>query len=307
MNIQSDCLCCLPSKLLGLARAYNLDENECLQVVRELHKSNFLDFKSDSSLAQRCAGIYRLLDTISDLSVDRKVLQKTKVSIGMQILSAHVLPGLESVVDFTERLRYLAKWVIAGDSLSYTEFSPKTNESRVLEWSQDTLQEIPKVFSAGLLQDNTSDFLQTLQSARQAVFIHNPLSEMATDMVLIGEMRRHCDRITSLIIGDSQEEAEMIGLDQVSTEILPVKSSRPGILFSEIPGNIHEILMESDLILSKGISNWYELNFSSEMPIDKQVFFLMHASCFPISSFYGETCRKSNLFVQKKAFLKNEE
>jgi uncharacterized protein with ATP-grasp and redox domains len=203
--------------------------------------------------------------------------------VGME-LAARVAADAPAAPE--ERLRWFVRWAIAGNLLDF----------RICGYDLDAAAiaaRLGEVFAEPLAIDDVPELAERMHSAREILFIHDNVGEVAFDMQLLCELRRQAPaaRLTSALRGGVMTsdatiaDGETVGLSEVA-EVIATGPDTLGISFAEMSPELAAALARADLVIAKGQANFYVLE---ERPpaVPGAIALLLRTKCLVVSRHLG--------------------
>jgi len=193
-----------------------------------------------------------------------------------------------------ERLRTAALISVAGNELDVSTGSHVFSLDGL--WGRVT-----ETVDRGFAVDHSSLFSDEFGRCRSVLMIGDNAGEIALDIPLIRVMRSFGKRVYYLVRGGpvandaTMNDAKQVGLGEEVDAISTTGRSAFGVDLEELPADSGRLLQDSDVILSKGQSNYESLNWSKT---DRPVYFLFKVKCRPISTTISKPVG-SSVFMKK--------
>jgi hypothetical protein len=203
--------------------------------------------------------------------------------VGMQIAAEIAAQAPE---DPLARLRWFARWAIAGNLLDFRICGYNLDAARIEHLLHECYRE-------GLAIDELAAFAARLPEAREILVIHDNVGEIAFDKALLRELRRQAPRarITSALKGDvmtsdaTVEDGRRVGLHEVA-EVIASGPDTLGICLLEMSDEFRAALGRAELVIAKGQGNFYVLE---ERPpeVPAPMLLLLRTKCMVTSRYLG--------------------
>jgi uncharacterized protein with ATP-grasp and redox domains len=205
--------------------------------------------------------------------------------VGLQ-LAAEAARRAPSERDPAGRLLHFIRWAIAGNLLDFRVCGYELTAAE----TQRLLQE---KFDEGLALDQTPALGARLRAAREILFVHDNVGEVAFDKELVRELRRQAPQAhvtsalrTGVMTSDATlEDGRAVGLGEVSNVIASGPDTL-GICFAEMTPEMHSAIASADLILSKGQANFYVFD-DRPAEVRAPVLCLLRTKCMVVSRHLG--------------------
>jgi uncharacterized protein with ATP-grasp and redox domains len=188
--------------------------------------------------------------------------------------------------DDASRLRWLLRWAIAGNLLDFRVCGYDLDSARLRSLLQ-------AAFDEELALDDSARLRATLPGAREILFIHDNVGEIAFDKELLRELARQAPlaRLRSAVRGDvmtsdaTADDASAVGLAEVA-EVLVSGPDTLGISFAEMTDEMRAAIAGADLIVAKGQANFYVMD-DRPPQVRVPVFCLLRTKCPVVSRHLG--------------------
>ncbi|MFX0140438.1 MAG: DUF89 domain-containing protein, partial [Candidatus Hodarchaeota archaeon] len=156
----------------------------------------------------------------------------------------------------------------------------------------------------GFKINDYKEFILLLDKIETILYLVDNAGEIAFDKLLIEELLANGKKIIVVlkegpIANDATlEDAHQVGLDSLDVELITTGSNALGVMFNEVSKQFIQKLNISDLIISKGQSNWECLTYFREH-IKIPILFILRAKCSPIAEFLGVNVGDNVLKLKK--------
>jgi uncharacterized protein with ATP-grasp and redox domains len=202
-------------------------------------------------------------------------------------LAAEIARGAPPAAQGRERLRWFARWAIAGNLLDF----------RVCGYDLDAVaveRLLRQTFDEGLAIDELDRFAERLSAAREILFVHDNVGEVAFDKELIRELRRQGRpdlRVTSalrsgVMTSDATlEDGAAVGLSEVA-DVIASGPDTLGISFREMTDEMRAAFTRADVVVSKGQANFYVFD-DRPAQVKTPVLCLLRTKCMVVSRHLG--------------------
>lgn len=208
--------------------------------------------------------------------------------------------AIAAAPDAAGRLAVAARWAAAA-----THLDPRAAGLGAEPAAAGTLaDEVAAIARDPLAVDDTAIALELLKKARNVLFIHDGVGELAVDKLLQEALLEHCRRIYAAASGAplagraTLDDLHRVGIPEVVTEVFAMGRGEIGLVWDEAASDLKGKLEVVDLIVSKGQANVYALH-DREKEILKPMFCLFRTMCDPAAELFGRTGRVTVLKVWK--------
>ncbi|HJZ86290.1 MAG TPA: ARMT1-like domain-containing protein [Polyangia bacterium] len=188
--------------------------------------------------------------------------------------------------DDRARLGWLVRWAISGNLLDFRICGYDLDAATVARLLRQT-------FDEGLAIDEVDRLLEAARGAREILYIHDNVGEVAFDKELIRELLRLAPgaRVTSALRGDvmtsdaTVDDGRAVGLAEVA-QIIASGPDTLGISFAEMTDQMRAAIARADLVISKGQANFYVMD---ERPreVPAPIMCLLRTKCMVVSRHLG--------------------
>lgn len=252
MHTCSMCISCLLSKQEKLIRQFP-DEDRKSDYIHQLLGFLYQNAQSESApaLAAKIDQLYRVFwGTEENFSGQKKLYNELLLSMEDEIES--------KIKDSCDPLMECIKYVCAGN---YIDFSAVENVNK------DTLTSLLEKASCEQVPENEYKmFRSDLERAETLVYLTDNCGEIVLDKIFIRHLKNKFPhlQITAMVRGAdvlndaTLEDAEAVGL----TMLVPCignGSAAPGTVLKELSSDARRILLNADVIISKGQGNFESL------------------------------------------------
>jgi len=166
----------------------------------------------------------------------------------------------------------------------------------------DLWSEIEKTVAAGLDIDDSPSFMTLVRKEASVFFLGDNAGEIVLDIPLIRFLRKEGVKVNYVVRGGAIandatiEDAIQVDLGKEVDNLGSTGQRAFGIRLDALPKATMRLYNDSDLLLSKGQSNYEALNWSETK---KPIYFLLKVKCIPIGRTLGLAIG-SNAFLRKK-------
>jgi len=285
MRTTPACLTCVLGDVYAAARQVTVDVSTQLKVAKDA-----MEFLADTFGHERVPSYYitevhRILKRDTGIPIpfeeSRRQLNRVGMAIGARLQQeAEPLEGLT-------RLRFLARWALAGNSLDSRTvgigygFDPER-----------TLQHLQGYMDRGLALDQLGRLYHRVVTRTPILYIHDNVGEIALDKLFIEELRRHGCNVTSALRGGpitsdaTMEDGRMVGLGAAVDRLILAGPDTLGISWEEASPELREAMQAAQLIIAKGQANYYVLS-EHHAKLPGEVFCLFTIKCQPVADVLG--------------------
>ncbi len=201
---------------------------------------------------------------------------------------------------YSERIKKAIIGTIVGNIIDFStaqhQFNLDVNEFNDL-YSHN--------LETGFKINDFEEFISLLDKIETILYVLDNAGEIAFDKLLIEELLAIGKTVIivlkegSIANDATLEDAQEVGLDKLGVELLTTGSNALGVMFNEVSEEFMQKLENSDLIISKGQSNWECFTYFKEK-IKIPILFILRAKCSPIAEFLGVNVGDNVLKLIKK-------
>ena len=252
MRAASMCISCLLSKQEKLIRQFP-DEDRKSDYMHQLLGFLYENAQTESapSLAEKIDQLYRVFwGTAEDFSGQKKLYNELLLSMENEIES--------KIKDSGDPLMECIKYVCAGN---YIDFSAVENVNKDVLTSlleKTSCEQVP--------EDEYRKFRSDLERAETLVYLTDNCGEIVLDKIFIRHLKNEFPslQITAMVRGAdvlndaTMEDAEATGLAAL-VPCVGNGSAAPGTVLKELSSGARRILLDADVIISKGQGNFESL------------------------------------------------
>jgi len=285
MNLKSDCLSCLLTQSLRVAKNLNLDEETSKKMMQMA--SNAISSYEEVSPPVAAADLYPKLASFTDSDDVYKALKELSTQEAMKLL-----PSVKKQVNTCSDA---IKAAVAGNVIDFA--TPQ---------HFDLDEEFEKVFDTDFAIDDEELFLEQLKEAKNFMIIGDNVGEHIFDKLLLETIAKEYPNLKLYyavrgkpIINDvTFLEAKEINMQEVAS-LVDSGVDTPGLAYAHASDEFMELYKSIDLIIAKGMGNYECL----EGVKDERIFHLFKVKCDVVSADVGATLG-SLIFMQNKVALK---
>lgn len=284
MKAQNVCIPCILDDLAGAARNLDLSPEMGRQVLREALGFLAQNFDGSQTPAFYITGVHRILKRVSGIPVPFAEARARANQAGVK-LADKVRAELKSLPGEKRGQRYL-RLAIAGNELDFRTVGTGYGVT-------DTALELRLREAAAqpLAVDESGNIYQAARRAKNILFIHDNVGEIALDRLLIEELGEIGAKVVSVLRGGpitsdaTVQDGQTVGLDRVA-RVIEAGPDTLGISFEEMSPALKKALAEADLIFSKGQANYYVLS-EHRREIPAPIAYLLRTKCDLVASEFG--------------------
>lgn len=260
MKTYLDCIPCFFRQALETARLVTSDEREIREVLNAV-SSLIPEISLDASPPEIGRQVYRTINEVTGIEDPYRNLKEKYIGIATSLY-----PDLEEMVNSSEdRLLTAVRLSIAGNVIDFAA-NPQFQLTRDIE---ETMAN-----DFGIC--DYDEFRETLEEAKDILYLADNAGETVFDRLLIDEMRkpvRYVVRERPVINDATAEDAVLSGLDRVA-EIISSGCDAPGTVLKFCSKEFLKIYTNADMIVSKGQGNYEALSQQN-----RPLFYLLKAKC----------------------------
>ena len=266
MQIKPECITCIFSQALKVAKNLHLDKKSSKKVLDEAAKIiPYFDLEKDPP--QNAVPMYEML---SKQLNKEDIYEEIKLK-SIQKANTFVPFCEEKIKKSDDKLLYATKIAVAGNVIDLAS-----------EVSFDLKEELEKILDTDFVIDNFEELRAKLKNSKKVVYLADNAGENIFDKIYIKTIRDIFPDIEIFyfvrgkpIINDvTEKEAYICALDEVAT-IIDSGVPTPGIVVSLMNKKAKEIFENAECIISKGMGNYECLSEEKNYPI----FFLLKIKC----------------------------
>jgi hypothetical protein len=284
MKAQNVCIPCILDDLVGAARNLDLSPEMSRQVLREALGFLAQNFDGSQTPAFYITEVHRTMKRVSGIPVPFAEARARSNQAGVK-LADKVRAELKSLPEEKRGQRYL-RLAIAGNELDFRTVGTGYGVT-------DTALELRLREAAAqpLAVDESGNIYQAAKRAKNILFIHDNVGEIALDRLLIEELGKMGAKVVSALRGGpitsdaTVKDGQTVGLDRVA-RVIEAGPDTLGISFEEMSPALRKALKEADLIFSKGQANYYVLS-EHRREIPAPIAYLLRTKCDLVASEFG--------------------
>lgn len=263
-----ECFPCFLSQALRAARIATDDEKEIKRVLDAVGMM-LKDIPLESTPPESGRLVYH---KVSEITGVRDPYRKIKAESTKKALALY--PSLKSLVEESDdRLLTAVRIAIAGNVIDFGA-----------NWDFDLETELGDVLEKDFAICDYSAFKNTLDGAREVLYLGDNAGECVFDRILIEEIRKpvvYVVRGAPIINDATYDDAVGAGIDRVAA-ILSSGTDGPGTILNTCSAEFLDMYQSAEFIISKGQGN-YEALSNEGHPL----FFLLKTKCPVIANDIG--------------------
>ena len=284
MKISFDCIPCTINSFLKLLNQNILPEDKHEEAVKKLLSTlsgeNF--HQSPASLGRKVHRIIREITGNPDPY--RAIKDKSNV-----MMLEHEGRLREKIFESDDPLSTALRLAIAGNVIDYGP------QDRLDIW-----ETIERILNSDLARDDSAELFNEIRSAKQILYVGDNCGEIVMDMLFIETINHEnlffAVRESPVINDATKEDALDVGIDRFA-KIITTGDNAPGAIWEDSSEEFRKVLLESDVVISKG-----QGNFEGLSDVNHPIYFLLVAKCDLVAKELGV---KKGDFVVKKFYSKS--
>jgi len=263
-------------------------ESNKIRMKSTLKVLEFMDknFKKDVNSNKLGTDLHHLIMKETGNDDPYKMLREEGNRIGLKLM-----PTAKEIIQEDPSFENYVKIAVAGNIIDFGALEEDTDMEKLI---RDKIVEEPVINDIALLE-------KELENANRILYLADNGGEIVFDKLLIQKIKEDYDLEIILalkegpILNDAlMNDAKDLDLDKYAT-LITTGARSVGVVNAYISDELHMLLDEVDLIISKGMGNYEGL---TEMHIKSPVYFLLTAKCNTIAREIG--VENGNKVVQKK-------
>jgi uncharacterized protein with ATP-grasp and redox domains len=285
MRTTPTCLTCVLGDVYAAAQQVTPDVSTQLTVARDCMTFLAEEFGHERVPSYYITEVHRILKRDTGVPIPFERNRRELNQAGLAI-AAHLQQEAERL-EGEARVRFLARWALAGNSL----------DSRTvgIGYGFDpgrTLQHLQGYVDRGLTLDHLDRLYQRVLARTPILYIHDNVGEIVLDKLFIQELRRCGCRVTSALRGGpitsdaTMEDGRMVGLDTAVDRLIVAGPDTLGISWEEASPELREAMRDARLIIAKGQANYYVFS-EHRGDLSGEVFCLFTIKCQPVADVLG--------------------
>ncbi|MBN2797085.1 MAG: DUF89 family protein [Clostridia bacterium] len=281
MKIENRCIPCVTRQLVELSERLTQDETIQQKIIK-FGLNTIRNYGFQSSAPYVLGKIYDYARRETGI-VDPYLIEKKSFNmIAEEMLETYKLKSL--IENSNSPLETGIRLSIAGNIIDFG-LGKAIKPIHVSESIETSLK-------VKLYGDSLNLLIDEIHSAKHIVVIGDNAGEIVFDRLLIEQINSKVTYIVKggPIVNDATRiDAEDVGMHKVA-HVVDTGAPYQGVILSEIPESLRELMDQADLIISKGQANFETLSEYNH----SNMFFLLRAKCTVIANLIG--C-KENDFV----------
>jgi uncharacterized protein with ATP-grasp and redox domains len=291
MRTTPTCLTCVLGDVYAAAQQVTPDVSTQLKVAKDAMEFLAQTFGHERVPSYYITEVHRLLKRDTGVPIPFEESRRQLNQVGLAI-AARLQEEAERLQG-EARFRFLARWVLAGNSLDSRTvgigygFDP-----------EKTLQHLQAYVERGLALDHLDRLYRRVLAKTPILYIHDNVGEIALDKLFIQELRRLGCRVTSALRGGpitsdaTMEDGRMVGLDSAVDRLIQAGPDTLGISWEEASSDLKEAMQNAPLIIAKGQANYYVFS-EHRAKLRGEVFCLFTIKCQPVADVLGVQPRQA--------------
>ena len=286
MKVNYECASCMLRQ--SREAIEHATESDKIRMKSTLKVLEFMDnnFKSNVNSNKLGTDLHQLIMKETGNDDPYKMLRQEGNRIGLKLM-----PTAQDIIQENPSFENYVKIAVAGNIIDFGALEEDTDMEKLI---RDKIVEEPVINDISLLEKD-------LKNAKRILYLADNGGEIVFDKLLIKKIKEDYDLEIILalkegpILNDAlMEDAIDLKLDEYAT-LITTGARSVGVVNAYISDELHRLLDEVDLIISKGMGNYEGL---TEMHVKSPVYFLLTAKCNTIAREIG--VEKGNKVVQKK-------
>ena len=284
MKISFDCIPCTINSFLKLLNQNILPEDKHEEAVKKLLSTlsgeNF--HQSPASLGRKVHRIIREITGNPDPY--RAIKDKSNV-----MMLEHEGRLRKKIFESDDPRSTALRLAIAGNVIDYGP------QDRLDIW-----ETIERILNSDLARDDSAELFNEIRSAKQILYVGDNCGEIVMDRLFIETINHEnlffAVRESPVINDATKEDALDVGIDRFA-KIITTGDNAPGAIWEDSSEEFRKVLLESDVVISKG-----QGNFEGLSDVNHPIYFLLVAKCDLVAKELGV---KKGDFVVKKFYSKS--
>ncbi len=286
MKVNYECASCMLRQ--SREAIEHATESNKIRMKSTLKVLEFMDknFKKDVNSNKLGTDLHHLIMKETGNDDPYKMLREEGNRIGLKLM-----PTAKEIIQEDPSFENYVKIAVAGNIIDFGALEEDTDMEKLI---RDKIVEEPVINDIALLE-------KELENANRILYLADNGGEIVFDKLLIQKIKEDYDLEIILalkegpILNDAlMKDAKDLDLDKYAT-LITTGARSVGVVNAYISDELHMLLDEVDLIISKGMGNYEGL---TEMHIKSPVYFLLTAKCNTIAREIG--VENGNKVVQKK-------
>jgi hypothetical protein len=275
MKMRAQCVPCITRRIL--MEINEVDPSKEMEVMTECVKilaENIYPGVTSSGCATKVhAKAYELLGTDPYAKLKDKSTRQ----------ASELMPRAREFVESSDDpFRAAVLCSIVGNVLDYGIDKKLDEPGYLVSHFEELLRE-------DLAVDHTPRMRETLEKAKNIIFMPDNMGEILFDQLLIEQLRKFDVHITMIVKGEAiltdvtLPDAMALGLDKQVDKIITTGGFAVGFPFWDMTDELRQALENADLIVSKGMGNFECFTETKYRPL----VYLMRTKCQPVADASG--------------------
>ena len=272
MKISLDCIPCLISHAVHVAKMVSNDEKHCYEIVKNtLRDASNLDL--ELSPPEQARLIHQTINAASKVEDPYLELKDKSTEFALQLMPV----AREKIKNSKNKFESIVRLVIGANIIDY---------GAIRDFNLDDAQkQIFDVFDMAIDIDAINRLERAMDKAEKIFYMADNCGEAVFDRLLI---ERYRDKITlgvrgKAILNDiTPREIKASGLDLVP--YVHTDDMTPGVSMRHSSKEFLEAMNSADLVIAKGQGNYETLN-----DYNQAIFFLLRVKCQIVADAIGNT------------------
>lgn len=279
------CLTCILGDVYAAAQQVTPDPDVQLRVMKDCMTFLADTFGHERVPSHYITEVHRILKRDTGVATPFAESRCQLNRVAMQL--ADQIQAQADALDGFARFRHLTLWALAGNSLD----SRTAGIGYAFDASR-MLQHLQAYVDRGMAKDQVERLYERVLAGTPVLYIHDNVGEVALDVLLIRELRRHGCHVTSALRGGpitsdaTLEDGRAVGVDRAADGVILTGPDTLGIAWGEASRELREALRAARLIVAKGQANYYVLS-EHRAELDAEVFCLFTIKCQPVADVVG--------------------
>ena len=291
MRTVPDCLICILGDVYAAAQQVS-EPKTALAVARAASDYLAANFDYELPPSYHITQVHRILKQQAELVEPFADRRRKTNDVGMEIAQKVAREAAE-IGNLPGRLRYLALWALAANSLD-----SRTAGTGYAFDPAGAYDYLFGYFQRDPARDELDALVQYVAGGPRVLYIHDNVGELALDALLVRELRDSGCHVTSAVRGGpitsdaTWNDALYVGLDSAASVLILAGPDTLGISFAEMSPQLTSELGRADLVIAKGQANYYVLSeFRNQIP--GRVFAMFTVKCQAVARVLGVETRSA--------------
>jgi len=281
-----ECVNCIVDDLWAAVRSEVPDESVQLDVLRQSLAWLSREFTPDLPPPYFITGVHRILKRVAGIDEPFKSRRQACNQVG-KALAERVRDRIQSLDGF-ERFAEAVRWAVAGNMLDFRSCGTG------YEFELSEIENMLSVSTGSIDVDETARVFDAARRARNVLYVHDNVGEVALDRLLIDELRGLGARVTSALRGGAitsdatVADGDTVGIAASADDVVCAGPDTLGVSLTEMTDEFRTALAASDLVVAKGQANFCVLTECRDDGPAEMVF-LLWTKCDVASRCFGLT------------------